>query len=57
MFIGTLFRRYPLEIILVILFVGLCFAAPGFFTVNNQLNVLRNITMDGRPHRRLGRHR
>ncbi|MEO1225623.1 MAG: ABC transporter permease [Pseudomonadota bacterium] len=47
MFIGTLFRRYPLEIILVILFVGLCFAAPGFFTVNNQLNVLRNITMQG----------
>lgn len=47
MIINTLFRRYPLETVLVILFVGLCFAAPGFFTVNNQLNVLRNITMQG----------
>ncbi|MEM7443773.1 MAG: ABC transporter permease [Pseudomonadota bacterium] len=47
MIINTLFRRYPLETILVILFVVLCFAAPGFFTVNNQLNVLRNITMQG----------
>ncbi|NRA20936.1 MAG: ABC transporter permease [Oceanospirillaceae bacterium] len=41
------FRRYPMEAILVIIFLLLSINAPGFFTVDNQLNVLRNITMQG----------
>ena len=41
------FTRYPMEIILALLYVYLSFRAPGFFTIDNQLNVLRNITMQG----------
>ena len=47
MAIGQIFRRYPMEIILVAMYIFLVFAAPGFATVDNQLNVLRNITMQG----------
>jgi len=46
-FIRTAFTRYPMEIILALLYLYLSIEAPGFFTVNNQLNVLRNITMQG----------
>jgi len=45
--IVSVMRRYPMEIILVLIFIGLALSAPGFFTVNNQLNVLRNVTMQG----------
>ncbi|MCJ8323351.1 MAG: ABC transporter permease [Rhizobiales bacterium] len=45
--ITQFFRRHPMEIILIVMFIFLVFAAPGFATVNNQLNVLRNITMQG----------
>ncbi len=41
------FRRYPMEIILVGMYIFLVFSAPGFATVDNQLNVLRNVTMQG----------
>ncbi len=47
MAMGQVFRRYPMEIILIAMYVYLVFAAPGFATVDNQLNVLRNITMQG----------
>lgn len=43
----SLFRRYPMEIILVCMYTYLMFAAPGFATLDNQMNVLRNITMQG----------
>lgn len=43
----NLFRRYPMEIILVLMYLYLSFAAPGFATLDNQMNVLRNITMQG----------
>jgi len=43
----SLFRRYPMEIILVCMYSYLMFAAPGFATLDNQMNVLRNITMQG----------
>ncbi len=39
--------RYPLEIILIILFVLLSIFAQGFFTVENQLNIVRNVAMQG----------
>jgi ribose/xylose/arabinose/galactoside ABC-type transport system permease subunit len=38
---------YILEAILVVLCVILAFTAPGFATVNNVLNVLRNTSMQG----------
>ena len=38
---------YILEAILVLLCVILAFAAPGFATMNNVLNVLRNTSMQG----------
>jgi ribose/xylose/arabinose/galactoside ABC-type transport system permease subunit len=38
---------YILEAILVVLCVILAFAAPGFATMNNVLNVLRNSSMQG----------
>ena len=47
MFILKIFRKFPMEIILAAMFILLVFAAPGFATVDNQLNVLRNITMQG----------
>ena len=40
-------RRSMLEIILLVLCVGLAFKAPGFFTTENLLNVLRNVSMQG----------
>ncbi|MCR9235355.1 MAG: ABC transporter permease [Alphaproteobacteria bacterium] len=43
----SLFRRYPMEIILVCMYTYLMLAAPGFATLDNQMNVLRNITMQG----------
>jgi len=43
----SLFRRYPMEIILVCMYTYLMFVAPGFATLDNQMNVLRNITMQG----------
>lgn len=43
----SLFRRYPMEIILVCMYTYLTLAAPGFATLDNQMNVLRNITMQG----------
>jgi sugar transport system permease protein len=36
-----------LELILVILCITLAFAAPGFLTAENLLNVLRNVSMQG----------
>ena len=45
--LGRIFRRYPMEIILIAMFVYLVFSAPGFATINNQLNILRNVTMMG----------
>ena len=44
---ARMFRRYPMEIILVGMYLYLVFAAPGFATVDNQLNILRNVTMMG----------
>jgi len=43
----ALLRRYPMELILLAMFTLLALAAPGFFTVNNLMNVLRNVTMQG----------
>ena len=36
-----------LEIILVVLCIALAIMAPGFFTTDNLLNVLRNVSMQG----------
>ena len=43
----SLLRRYPMEIILIVMYLYLVFAAPGFATLDNQLNILRNVTMQG----------
>ena len=43
----SLLRRHPMEIILILMYLYLVFAAPGFATLDNQLNILRNITMQG----------
>ncbi len=40
-------RDSVLEIILVALAIALGIAAPGFFTPDNILNVLRNVSMQG----------
>lgn len=40
-------RKHPLEFILLFLFIGLCFSAPGFSTLTNQINILRNISTQG----------
>jgi ribose/xylose/arabinose/galactoside ABC-type transport system permease subunit len=40
-------RESVLEIILVVLAIALGIAAPGFFTPDNILNVLRNVSMQG----------
>ena len=45
--ITRLFQRYPMEFILLAIYIYLVIAAPGFASVNNQLNVLRNVTMQG----------
>jgi len=47
MALARLFRRYPMEIILLAMYLYLVYAAPGFATVDNQLNILRNVTMMG----------
>src|ERR1022692_127595 len=39
--------RWMLELVLVILIVVLAVKAPGFFTADNLLNVLRNISIQG----------
>jgi ribose/xylose/arabinose/galactoside ABC-type transport system permease subunit len=43
----SLFSSAVLEIILVVLCIVLALTAPGFFTADNLLNVLRNISMQG----------
>ncbi|MFM0286312.1 ABC transporter permease [Paraburkholderia megapolitana] len=40
-------KNRPMEVILIVLFLVLTAVAPNFFTLDNQLNVLRNITMQG----------
>ena len=40
-------KKYTLEFIILLLIIFLAFTAPGFFTVRNFLNVLRNISMQG----------
>jgi ribose/xylose/arabinose/galactoside ABC-type transport system permease subunit len=40
-------NQYVLELILVLLSIGLGLTAPGFFTTDNLLNVLRNVSMQG----------
>ncbi len=42
-----IFYRHPMEIILVAMYLYLIVAAPGFATLDNQFNVLRNVTMQG----------
>jgi len=45
--LAQFFRRHPMEIILVVMYLYLMAAAPGFATLDNQFNVLRNVTMQG----------
>ena len=45
--IPTWARRSIMEIVLVGLCAALAFAAPGFFSAENLLNVLRNVSMQG----------
>lgn len=45
--LAQVFRRHPMEIILVAMYLYLMAAAPGFATIDNQFNVLRNVTMQG----------
>ena len=40
-------HTFVLEAVLAVLCVALALAAPGFFTAENLLNVLRNISMQG----------
>ncbi|WP_160299312.1 ABC transporter permease [Burkholderia pseudomallei] len=40
-------KRHPMEMILIVLYVALVALAPNFFTLENQLNVLRNATLQG----------
>ncbi|MEV8467295.1 ABC transporter permease [Fluviibacterium sp. DFM31] len=47
MSLAQFFRRHPMEIILVAMYLFLVVTAPGFASVDNQLNVLRNVTMQG----------
>jgi sugar transport system permease protein len=42
-----LFRKHMLEVILILLYIILAAAAPGFFSVRNFLNILRNSSMQG----------
>jgi ribose/xylose/arabinose/galactoside ABC-type transport system permease subunit len=42
-----MFRQSMMEIILFVLCVLLAFRAPGFFTADNALNILRNVSMQG----------
>lgn len=45
--INSLLRRNSMLIILLALYVIVATTAQGFFTVNNQLNILRNIAVPG----------
>jgi len=45
--ISRLFQHSILELILLILCIVLAIMAPGFFTTENLLNVLRNVSMQG----------
>ena len=45
-FLGTL-TNYTLEVLLVVLIVALSFVSDYFLTVNNLLNMLRNIALQG----------
>jgi ribose/xylose/arabinose/galactoside ABC-type transport system permease subunit len=45
--VTSLTKRSILEIILVVLCIGLAFKAEGFYSVDNILNVLRSISMQG----------
>src|SRR5512135_2813353 len=40
-------RRHVMELILLVLCAVLAFRADGFFTTDNLLNVLRNVSMQG----------
>lgn len=40
-------NKFTMEIILIFIFIVFSLRAPGFFTVGNQLNILRNISMSG----------
>jgi len=40
-------RRHVMEVILLVLCAGLAFRAEGFFSTDNLLNVLRNVSMQG----------
>lgn len=40
-------KHHPMESILVVLYIALISFAPNFFTLENQLNVLRNVTLQG----------
>jgi sugar transport system permease protein len=40
-------REFMLEIILVVMIAVFAIVAPGFFSINNGLNVLRNVSMQG----------
>ncbi len=44
---GFVLSEWLLEILLVILVIAFAFCAPGFFTVGNILNILRNISFKG----------
>ena len=44
---AKLAKRSILELVLLLLCVVLSFKADGFFTANNFLNVLRNVSMQG----------
>lgn len=45
--IAALLRRHSMLVILAILYVIVAFTARGFMTVDNQLNILRNIAVPG----------
>jgi ribose/xylose/arabinose/galactoside ABC-type transport system permease subunit len=45
--VTRLIRRHPMELILLAMFLFLALTAPGFLTVGNLMNVLRNVTMQG----------
>lgn len=45
--IRSLGTDHPLEIILLLIFIFFSLSAPGFFTVPNLLNILRNISTQG----------
>ncbi|WP_196788650.1 ABC transporter permease [Burkholderia cepacia] len=40
-------KHHPMETILIVLYAAMIAFAPNFFTLDNQLNVLRNATLQG----------